>query len=369
MEAKKQLHLIAFNNPYPPNFGGAIDMFYKIKALSSLGVKLYLHVFYNDRDDVSGLEHYCEKLYLYKQNRSFTNHLGMLPFIVKSRYSKALIANIKKIKAPILFESLRTCNSLIHQNFDVKTAVRCHNIEYDYSWGLYKSENKVLHKLAHLFEGYKQKRFEGVLNKADILFNISKFENDYFSKYKNSASIYLPVFQGNETIVSKNGFGDYALYHGDLSSADNLKSALFLIEVFKPLGKPLVIASAVGNDAIKRAISNFPNITFSKIETDTQLMHLIQYAHINTLYSFQRSGTKLKVFTALFHGRHCMLNKNMVDDENILAICTVAEDKETYRRKVLELFNIKFEVDKKRIEALKRYNDMANAKIIIDNLL
>ena len=41
----KELHIISFNYPYPPSYGGIIDVYYKIKALSDLGIKIHLHCF------------------------------------------------------------------------------------------------------------------------------------------------------------------------------------------------------------------------------------------------------------------------------------------------------------------------------------
>lgn len=34
---EKRLHIISFNIPYPPNYGGVIDVFYKLEALSGNG--------------------------------------------------------------------------------------------------------------------------------------------------------------------------------------------------------------------------------------------------------------------------------------------------------------------------------------------
>ena len=41
----KEIHLIAFNVPYPANYGGVIDVFYKLKALSQNGFKVILLAF------------------------------------------------------------------------------------------------------------------------------------------------------------------------------------------------------------------------------------------------------------------------------------------------------------------------------------
>ena len=41
----KHLHIVAFDIPQPANYGGVIDVFYKIKALTNLGVKVHLHCY------------------------------------------------------------------------------------------------------------------------------------------------------------------------------------------------------------------------------------------------------------------------------------------------------------------------------------
>ncbi len=37
------LHIIAFDIPFPPDYGGVIDVYYKIKTLSEAGVRIHLH--------------------------------------------------------------------------------------------------------------------------------------------------------------------------------------------------------------------------------------------------------------------------------------------------------------------------------------
>ena len=41
----KRLHIVAFDVPFPANYGGAIDVFYKLKALHQLGIRITLHCF------------------------------------------------------------------------------------------------------------------------------------------------------------------------------------------------------------------------------------------------------------------------------------------------------------------------------------
>ena len=44
----KKLHIISFDNPYPPVYGGVIDVFYKIKDLHAEGYEIYLHCFVDE---------------------------------------------------------------------------------------------------------------------------------------------------------------------------------------------------------------------------------------------------------------------------------------------------------------------------------
>ena len=43
--AEKHLHIVCLDVPYPVDYGGVFDLFYKIKALSEAGVKIHLHCF------------------------------------------------------------------------------------------------------------------------------------------------------------------------------------------------------------------------------------------------------------------------------------------------------------------------------------
>ena len=41
----KKVHIVAFDLPFPPNYGGSTDMYYKYKALKELNIEVVLHVF------------------------------------------------------------------------------------------------------------------------------------------------------------------------------------------------------------------------------------------------------------------------------------------------------------------------------------
>ena len=57
------LQIISFNIPYPPNYGGVIDVYYKLKALHSAGVKVHLHCFEYGREIPEDLNKLCFEIY------------------------------------------------------------------------------------------------------------------------------------------------------------------------------------------------------------------------------------------------------------------------------------------------------------------
>ena len=45
----QHVHIISLDVPFPADYGGVIDIFYKIKWLHKAGVKIHLHCFSNGR--------------------------------------------------------------------------------------------------------------------------------------------------------------------------------------------------------------------------------------------------------------------------------------------------------------------------------
>jgi hypothetical protein len=78
-----QLHIISFNVPYPPDYGGVMDVFYKIKTLYDYGVKIRLHCFEYGRKESEVLKQVCEEVYYYKREHSFRDFTSLLPTLLK----------------------------------------------------------------------------------------------------------------------------------------------------------------------------------------------------------------------------------------------------------------------------------------------
>ena len=88
------LNVVSLNIPYPPNYGGIIDIYYKLKALKRLGVRLILHCFEYERPEAPELEEICEKVYYYKRHTGLLANMSLLPYNVVSRKEPKLMERL-----------------------------------------------------------------------------------------------------------------------------------------------------------------------------------------------------------------------------------------------------------------------------------
>ena len=138
---------MSFDVPYPPNYGGAVDVFYKIIALHKLGVKIHLHCFEYGRGKQKELNKYCESVTYYQRDKSKAKLLSKLPFVVATRKNEKLLKNLNKNEYPILIEGLHNCWFLDELKPSKRfVAVRTHNVEHDYYRGLAKVEKSLFKK-------------------------------------------------------------------------------------------------------------------------------------------------------------------------------------------------------------------------------
>lgn len=344
--AEQHLNIVAFNIPYPPDYGGVIDVFYKIKALHAAGIKIHLHCFSYGRTATSELEKYCESVTVYKRKSMLLGFLSNKPFIVSSRSSKLLKENMLKNNYPVLFEGLHCCYYLDDHSFaERKKIVRMHNDEASYYLHLAKHEKKFLRKL-YFYEEYKRLfRYENVLHAAELIACIARYEAEKFSK-KFQHVRYVGPFHGNEQVKSLPGSGSYALYHGNLSVSENKEAVLFLInEVFAKLDIHFIIAGNAPAPEIASAVKHYRHIELRSKLNEKELAEIIQQAHLHVLPAFQQTGIKLKLLNALFNGRFCLVNSMMVENTGLEKYCLLADSAADMQSQITKLFHQQFTQD------------------------
>ena len=371
---EKKLHIISFDVPYPPNYGGVIDVFYKIKALNKAGVKVHLHCFQYGRRESEELEKLCFKVSYYPRRTGVFSAIRSKPYIVESRQSDALIKNLIQDDAPVLFEGLHSCFYIDDKRLkNRKKIYRESNIEHHYYFHLFKAEKNPLKKIYFLSAGFKLKLYEKILQNASMMLVVSKHDTSYLQKrFPDNSVFYLPSFHSNEKLTVEPGTGSYALYNGNLSVAENYKAAEFLIrKVFRNIEQKLIIAGLDPPIRLRKLADSCTNVELIANPTDEKMFDLIKNAHINVLVTFQATGLKLKLLNTLYRGRFCLVNKEMVSGTGLENLCEIASSPEEFKKKIKELFSKNFEENQLELREQvlsENYSNQKNAERLISHI-
>ena len=366
------IQIVAFNIPYPPDYGGVIDIFYKVKALSECGISVYLHCFEYNRPKSNELNKYCKQIFYYTRQSGFRYQLSVKPYIVITRKNKELLQNLSSIKAPILFEGLHTCYYLGSQELkNHLLLVRTHNIEHDYYFKLFQAERNLLRKIFFRIETCKLKQYEKILNHASHLLSISPNDNLYFDR-KYGCSHFVPAFHPFNTIKSKTGKGDYILVHGNLSVPENTQAVHFLVKkVFPRIQQKVIVAGKSPSEKLIVELKRYSNITLIANPEGTQMENLIENSQICLLTTFQDTGLKLKLLASLFSGRFCIANTLMVHKTGLEHLCHLADTPEEMIQAIRQLFEKEFtpeEIEKRRTILEDNFSNYRNATKILQIL-
>lgn len=369
----KHLHIISFDIPYPPNYGGVIDVYYKIQTLHKLGIKIHLHCFeYPGRDRSVELNDFCEEVLYYPRKTGFRSALGMAPYIVSSRKSEELIANLIKDDHPILFEGLHSCYYIDDHRLRKRFKIyRESNIEHRYYFNLFKVDANFKNRLYFLMASAKLRLYQKVLRHADLMLAVSLHDTEYLQEHFPGKSIYhLPSFHANDHVSILPGTGDYALYHGNIEVPENEYAATFLItKVFNGIDIPLIIAGMKPREKFRKLAESYQNVMLVANPDDDKMFDLIRNAQVNILVTFQATGLKLKLLNTLYNGRFCLVNEAMTKGTNLETLCETGNTPEELRAKLKFLFTGEFKVEEanRRSEYLKeRYDNLINGKKMVN---
>lgn len=369
--SKINLHIVSFNIPYPANYGGIIDVFYKLKCLHEAGLKIHLHCFQYGREQQELLNQYASKVSYYKRPKSIFYHFSIKPYIVISRQNKHLLNNLLLDDAPIIFEGLHTCAYLTHNKLAKRRKiVRTHNIEHNYYSELSKRTKNIIKKAYYLIDAIKLKHFEKVLHKSEALISISKSDFAYFDA-KYGAALLIPPFHSSNHCSIKSGKGNYALFQGNLSVPENYQMAVWIIEnLFSKLDIPLILAGFNPSNTILNSARKYPNIKVIPNPSDEEMTELISNAHLNLLFTQQSTGLKLKLLNALFNGRFCVCNDKMLEGTGIEKSVNIVsvENLSECINQIRTLFQIPFnqeDIENRKSEVEILYDNQNNIKILL----
>ncbi|MFO0495078.1 MAG: hypothetical protein ACK50Y_06060 [Flavobacteriia bacterium] len=336
--AENKLHIVCLDVPFPADYGGAIDMFYRIKALHDLGFELTIHAFEYGRGKQKELEKYG-RVHYYKRRKSIFHLFSSRPFIVQSRKNRFLLNRLLEDSHPILFEGHHTTYYLENENIQKRlTFVRLHNIEHEYYGGL-KKQTGFLKQLFFQLEEQKLKKYQSILKLATYLLAIKQEDANKMADFHSHVKVLaasIPDIDGSFTKVKR-----YALFHGNLSVPENNKAAMWIIHTLKSVldvSFPLIIAGKNPGKQLVH-ICKKEGIQLVSNPSEKQLKQLIQEAQTHVLYTAVSSGIKLKLLACLHSSGHLLANKEMIEGTAVAEFCVVADDPKDFKMHFIGLKN------------------------------
>ena len=373
--ATKTLHIVLFDVPYPANYGGIIDVFYKLKNLHQLGVKIICHSFYYEghNQPTDELNNYCDTVYYYERKKQFHKLLfSKLPYIISSRSTSKLLTNLKLDNHPILFEGIHSSYFLNHPDLrNKKKIVRTHNIEHDYYEGLAKTEPSLLKRLYLKREAKRLKCFEPNLSFAKYILSISKMDVSHFSHY--SKTIHVPPFFDQATKTNhqeKKAISEFCLFQGNLGVTENSNAVNFILDEIAPKCKYLIkIAGKNPSQDLKTKIKNSDNVLLIENPSEAEMVHELQTAQVNLLFTFQQTGVKLKLINALQQGKHIIINSLMTDSDLFNDMCLIHDTPKEINQAIDQLMTIPFTqdlIDNRENGFKQHFDNSKNAHLILE---
>ena len=367
---EKHLHIITHDVPYPADFGGVVDLFYKIKWLHKIGVKIYLHCFINERAEQNELKKYCVSVIYYKRKKISALSLSK-PFIVNSRRDKKLLKNLEEDNYSILMEGIHCSYYLQHPHLKARQFfLRLHNVEFKYYEQLAKHETNFLKKWYYSYEAKLLKKYEKLIADKVQIWTVSTEDLLFYKKSFGANKIqFIPVFLPYDAVNISAGKGSYCLYHGNLEVGENNEAALYLVnQVFSKIKIPLIIAGRKPSKELVSAVSNYSHISIKANINTQDIDELIKTAQINVLPTFQATGIKLKLLVALFTGRHCIVNSPMVANTGLEKLCSIQDSPESMTKEISRLFEMQFDMQEKQKREdvlIENFSNESNVKKLI----
>ena len=308
---------MSFDWPWPPDYGGVIDVYYRIDALLARGVAVRLHVVApDDRSPevpppwvAAGIDVF------HHRRRGGWSALSRKPYIVNSRLVGSLLPNLANGAPVILFEGVHCAGWLGHPRLgELAQWVRVHNVEADYYAQLAEAPTTWRRRIYYREEARRLRGYERrVLAQADLLLPASA-QDEPWCETVNPGKVF-----GHRSYVSTGavdvlpGRGDYALFHGALHVDDNEAAARTLMRVFEgmPAGRRLVVAGRAPSAKLKAAIDLADRVDLMESPSIAAMRGLIRNAQVVVLRAHHAAGYKIKLIESLALGRHVVANGAM----------------------------------------------------------
>ena len=150
---------------------------------------------------------------------------------------------------------------------------------------------------------------------------------------------------------------------------ENEEAAKWLIEnVFAKLDLHCIVAGLKPSDKLKKMAEKYSNVTLAANPDDAEMIDLLRQAQVNVLVTNQPTGLKLKLLNALYCGRFCLVNSDMVRGTSLESLCIVADEPAQMVSEIKRLMEEGFteeDIEERDNQIRQLYDNEANTQKII----
>jgi len=370
------IQIVSFDWPWPPNYGGVVDVYYRIESLLELGIGVELLVV-SQHDQPSPIPEHWKKqrfqLFSFPR-RGWRSALSPKPYIVSSRAVAQLLPKLASGPPIILFEGIHTTAFLGHSRLaNHKQWVRVHNREAAYYQELSETTDSSLGKIYYREEARRLRKYEPrVLAEADLLLPASHRDEAYCESLAPGRVEVLRSSTSQKEVDIKTGRGEFVLFHAGLHVDDNAISAVELAK--RMSARPdikLVVAGKDPSEQLQATLATIPNVELIANPSIEAMHDLIADAQIILLHANHQAGYKVKLLESLARGRWVLANSKMVHGApGLVSGIAVVDEAKAWLEKVGKLWTLPFLVkdSTEREMLLKGYLRGDLAETFVDKL-
>jgi len=305
------LHVVSFDRPWPPTYGGIVDVFWKVNSLEKLGVQVHLHYFDYGKQPAASIPWKTIKGNEFERKIGWRSQLSFKPYIVQSRKTEELWKALNKDNAPILLEGQHCTGWLrdLRKKWPNRSIfVRCHNIEWAYYSKLAKASSGWKAVYFRL-ESFRLKLQEKELSLATALFPISKNEVDWFKRYSKNVHWVAPFFRDKDQLelghLPQNLDSPFVLMQGNFNQVNQQNRVNKFMLEFCDYDALLVVA---GQGVENLRIPEEKRIQLISNPSEEALTALNKMAEAHILCGEYMGGVPLRLLHALASGKPVWAN-------------------------------------------------------------
>lgn len=333
----KRIHIVSLDVPFPPDYGGVIDIFHRCAALKKAGFYVVLHCFEYGRGTHIQTHPIADEIHYYRRKKSIFAVFNPLPFIISTRISEDLAQKLIQDTAPIILEGHHCAGLLLDKRFDSRIRmVRIHNNEPQYYLKLAEKASGWKRWFFQL-EAKKIARFEKHLSKASALICLNETEQKKYSSIHPKT--FLAPLGVDPQPIEKQSIVEQAFFHGNLSVPENSEVANWLIAVWnKQTPKiPLILAGKNPSQTLVSQAKGNSMIHLIANPSEEKMKQLISESAIHLLFTFQTTGVKVKLIHGLIHGNRCLVNPPILAGTNLDSYGELIQNESELLQKLTEI--------------------------------